>query len=151
MKKILGLLAIVLTISSCTQVNSSGEKNVTQGEDTIADVDISLSKMDVVEELANIKEDNLILLKASGSEPGWFAEFYSTRIRLVVDYGKDSLLFDRKNDDLSKDNVKIQFGKSDEMTIIKKACTNAAGDVTDRTVSLTYKGKKYQGCGILGK
>lgn len=148
MKKIIGLLAIVLTISSCTQINSTGEKNVTKGDDTIADMDISLSKMDVVEELANI-EDDRILLKASGSEPGWFAEFYSTKIRLVVDYGKDSLTFVRKNEDLSKDNLNILFGKSDEINITKKACTNAAGEVTDRTLNITYKGKKYQGCGIL--
>ena len=151
MKKIISLLAIVALVS-CTQVNSNSEKTVTKGGDTVSDVDISLSKMDVVEELSNIKDSHEILLKASGTEPGWFAEFYPEKIRLVLDYGKDSVMFDRKNDDLAKkEDLKISFGKSDEIIIAHKPCTNSAGDVTDKTVTVTYKSKKYQGCGSLSK
>ena len=41
---LIGLTALFLV--SCTQVNTSSDKAITQGGDTVAEVDISLSKMD---------------------------------------------------------------------------------------------------------
>ena len=77
---LIGLTALFLV--SCTQVNTSSDKAITQGGDTVAEVDISLSKMDAVEELSNIEEpkEDKILFKASGTEPGWFAEIYQYKI-----------------------------------------------------------------------
>lgn len=141
---------------SCTQVNSNGEKTVTKGEDTVSDVSISLSKMDAVEELANMKEDGKaeLVFKASGTEPGWTAEFYADRLYLVADYGKDKLTIKRANIDLNqKTDLKIdlQSGAGDYILIQNKPCQNAAGETEERTVQLTYKGKLYTGCGSFKK
>ena len=43
-------------ISACTQINSNSEKAIIQGGDTIADIDVSLSKFDAIEELAAIED-----------------------------------------------------------------------------------------------
>lgn len=141
---------------SCTQVNSNGEKTVTQGEDTLSDVSISLSKMDAVEELANMKEDGKadLVFKASGTEPGFTAEFYADRLYLVADYGKDKLTIKRANIDLDQTSdlkIDLQSGAGDYILIQNKPCQNAAGELEERTVQLTYKGKLYKGCGSFKK
>lgn len=80
MLKTLTIIVTALFLSACTQINSNSGKSITQGGDTVADVDISLSKFDAVEELAAIEDpkETKITFKASGIEPGWFAEFYAT-------------------------------------------------------------------------
>lgn len=149
-----------LFLVSCSQVNSNGEKIITQGGDTIGEVDISLSKMDLVEELSKIDEPETskLLFKASGTEPGWFAEFYNNKLRLVVDYGKDSLNVESQFDNLdSKDGFMYEIAIGDKtnknfIQIINKSCTDAgSGDTKDRQVALSYKGKTYKGCGNFSK
>ncbi len=157
MKKIiLPCFASLLLLASCTQVNSNGEKTITQGEDTVSDVNISLSKMDAVEELANMKEEGTaqLLFKASGSEPGWTAEFYTDRIFIVADQGTDKITVKRKNIDLDQPtDLKIDIGSSvvDCITIQNKPCTNMAGEKESRYVKLVYNGKLYTGCGSFVK
>lgn len=152
---------IALFIISCTQVNTSGEKTVTQGGDTIAEVDISLSKYDAITELAQIDEEQKqkLLFKASGIEPGWFAEVYNNKLRLVVDYGEDSLILDNKFEGLdNKDGYLFNVegdknkNKNVQILIINKSCTDAgSGNIKDRQVSVLFKGKKYKGCGSFEK
>jgi hypothetical protein len=148
------IIAAASFLVSCTQVNSSGDKTITQGDDTLAEVDISLSKMDAVEELSKIDEpkEDKIIFTASGTEPGWFAEISALKIRVVLDYGKDSVILDNKgaviteNDDYNytiKDNISISASK--------KPCTAVSGDKADRQVTVVYKGKKYSGCGSFVK
>ena len=142
---------------SCTQVNSTNGKTITQDGDTIAEVDISLSKLDAIEELAYIEEpvESKLLFKASGTEPGWFAEFYTNKLRLVVDYGKDSLILEnQKNEGLdSKEGYLLELlndtkTKKYTFQIINKPCIDAgSGDKMDRQVEVIYKDKKYKGCG----
>jgi uncharacterized membrane protein len=148
------LAAITLTLiifTSCTQVNSTGEKTITQGEDTVSDVNISLSKMDAVEELSNVTEESTeLVFKAGGTEPGWSAEFYKDRIFIVADYGTDKITIKRNNIDLNqKTDLKIDIKSSlvDCITIENKSCTNAAGEKESRSVKLVYGGKLYTGCG----
>jgi uncharacterized membrane protein len=157
MKKIIlsGVVSLLFLVS-CTQVNSNGEKTVTQGEDTVSGVDISLSKMDAVEELAAMKEEGTakLLFKASGSEPGWTAEFYTDRIFIVADEGTDKITVKRKNIDLDQTtDVKINIGSSvvDDITIQNKPCTNMAGEKESRSVKMVYNGKLYMGCGSFVK
>lgn len=157
MKKII-LPAIVslLLVASCTQVNSNGEKTVMQGEDTISDVNISLSKMDAVEELANMKEEGAakLLFKASGAEPGWTAEFYADRIFIVADQGTDKITIRRENADLDQTadlKIKLSSGVDDCITIQNKPCTNMAGEKESRTVTMLYNGRQYSGCGSFVK
>lgn len=152
---------ISLFLISCTQVNTTGEKTVTQGGDTIAEVDISLSKYDAITELAEIDEESSqkLLFKASGIEPGWFAEVYNNKLRLVVDYGEDSLILDNKFEGLdNKDGYLFNVegdknkNKNVQILIINKSCTDAgSGNIKDRQVSVLFKGKKYKGCGSFEK
>lgn len=156
MKKILFPAVLSFIIASCTQVNSSSEKTVTEGEDTVSEVNISLSKMDAIEELANMKEEGTaeLVFKASGSEPGWTAEFYADRIFIVADYGTDKITIKRKNSDLDqKTDLKIDIGSSpvDCIVIQNKPCTNAAGETESKYVKLVYNGKLYTGCGSFVK
>ncbi len=157
MKKIiLPCFVSLLFLASCTQVNSTGEKTITQGEDTVSDVNISLSKMDAVEELANMKEEGTakLLFKASGSEPGWYAEFYSDRVFVVAEQGAAKITVKRVNNDLDQEaDVKIDLGSSlvDCITIQNKSCTNMAGEQESRYVKMVYNGKLYTGCGSFVK
>jgi len=156
MKKTYFAALAFLILASCTQVNSTGDKTITQGEDTVSDVNISLSKMDAVEELANMKEEGTaeLLFKASGSEPGWTAEFFKDRIFIVADQGSDKITIKRNNIDLDqKTDLKIDIGSSlvDCITIQNKPCTNMAGEKEERYVKLVYNGKLYTGCGSFQK
>ncbi len=145
---LLGLSLVFLV--SCTQVNSSGEKTVTKDGDTVADVDISLSKMDMVEELSKIDEPEAdkIVFRASGTEPGWFAEISKQKIRIVLDYGKDSLITEYSGPALTE-GAGFEFkGKDYTINVTPDACIDAAsGDKKDSKVTITHNGKKYTGCG----
>lgn len=160
MKKIIISLSI-LGLSACTQVNSESEKNITQGEDTISSVDIPMGKTDAivnaVEELSN-EESNApqkLLFKASGMEPGWFGEIYSNKLRLIVDYGKDSLIVNENFVDLKIDNsytynhASASSNKANalSLTIKKESCTATSGDKVNYTVAFRLNNKSYSGCG----
>lgn len=157
MRNFLILGAAVFVLLACNQVNTTGEKTITQGEDTIAEVDISLSKMDAVEELSKIDEPakNKLLFKASGTEPGWTADFYDNKLRLVVDYGKDSLLIDDKFSMSESDksyaysNSTTVNGKNMAISVAfsNSPCTSASGSKEDRSVSIKFNNKEYKGCG----
>jgi len=160
MKNILISLGL-LSLAACTQVNSESEKNITSGEDTISTVDISMGKtdalIDAVEELS--KEETAdapkLLFKASGMEPGWFGEIYSNKLRLIVDYGKDSLIVEDVFKDLKieKDYTYNHAAASNSkanalsLTIKKESCTAASGDKVNYTVSFKLNNKSYKGCG----
>jgi uncharacterized membrane protein len=157
MKKDIFFGFAILLLTSCTQVNTSSDKLITQGGDTVAEMDISFSKMDAVEELSDIddSESNDVLFKASGTEPGWFAEFSANKLRLLVDYGKDSLILIDKFEGLD-DKEGYLFGvqgekdinKNVSVYIVNKPCVDAgSGDKMTRQVYVTFKGKKYSGCG----
>lgn len=153
---LLGLTAFILV--SCTQVNSTGEKTITQGDDTVSSVEISTSKVDALNTLAEMDETETskLIFKASGTEPGWFAEIYNNKLRLVVDYGKDSLIMENQKFEGLDDKEGYIFGvqgdkdasKNIGINIINKPCTDAgSGDKMDRMVVVSYKGKSYKGCG----
>ncbi|MCD6019591.1 MAG: hypothetical protein K0S53_2712 [Bacteroidetes bacterium] len=155
MKKIILSGIVMLAMFSCTQVNSNGEKTITKGGDTVADVDISLSKLDAINELAEIKDPSELLFRASGTEPGWFAEFYNDKLRLVVDYGKDSIWiedsFEKIKEEKSFTYMKTLNEKSVTMSIESKSCTNAAGEKADRSVIIKFNNSVYKGCGSFVK
>lgn len=161
MIKYILLSLIALSLVSCTRVNTKGEKTITQDGDTIAEVDISLSKIDALNSLAEIEEPKTdkLLFKATGIEPGWMAEIYDNKLRLVVDYGKDSLILDNKFEDLDSnsgyvfDNHANKDG--DEKVSIRienKPCTDeGSGVIKDRYIIIVYKAKTYKGCGSFVK
>lgn len=163
MKKYILLSSTLFAFIACTQVTTTGEKNITQGGDTVASVDISTSKVDALNTLAEMDEEtepSKLLFKASGTEPGWFAEFYNNKLRLVVDYGKDSLIMNNQKFEGLDNKDGFIFGvqgdkdeaKNVGINIINKSCVDAgSGDKKDRTVVVTYKGKTYKGCGSFVK
>lgn len=156
MKKNILLGALSFSLISCTQVNSNGEKSITHGEDTVSEVNISLNKYDAISELADIKDPEELQFRASGTEPGWMAEFYNNKLRLVVDYGKDSLIMEnQKFEDLDNKDGFVFIVQGDKDTnknvgikIVNASCVAPGnGNKEDRTVVVTYKGKTYKGCG----
>ncbi|MDF2448268.1 MAG: hypothetical protein K0R26_772 [Bacteroidota bacterium] len=151
MKEIIGTVVFCFLLLGCSQVNTNGEKTITQGGDTVADVNISLSKLDAISELADINEPSELLFKASGTEPGWFAEFYNDKLRLVVDYGKDSVWindsFEKVIDAGGFTYLKTLKDKDVTISVENKPCVNAAGDKTDRSVILKFNSAIYKGCG----
>ncbi|MBC7695570.1 MAG: hypothetical protein H7141_09010 [Burkholderiales bacterium] len=151
MKKIILSGIVAFSLNSCTQVNSNGEKTITQGEDTVAEVGISLNKYDAISELAEIKDPSVLLFKASGTEPGWFAEFYNDKLRLIVDYGKDSIWIDDSFEKISDEKgftyMKTIKEKSVTISVENKSCTSAAGESADRSIIVKFNNSIYKGCG----
>ena len=158
MQKLLSILVTAFFLSACTQINSNSEKSITQGGDTVADIDVSLSKFDAIEELAAIEEPakNNIIFKASGIEPGWFAEFQADKLRLVVEYGQDSVLLNHDFTDI-KNEKGFSFTKSIKfhnkatnlkITLINKPGVNpGSGNKEDRLVNVELNNKTYTGYG----
>ncbi len=135
------LIALILVECNDTKTTDS-EKNA----DTES---VPLSKLDMVDELAGL-ENNDVIFKASGTEPGWMADFYKERIRLILNFGRDSIIINRNNADINgKGEVKIKLpsGAHDFMTIENKPCTAISGDVSERTVTIKCKETNYKGCG----
>ncbi len=145
----------MLAMISCTQVNSNGEKTITQGDDTVTEVGISLNKYDAISELAEIEEPQELLFRATGTEPGWMAEFYNDKLRLVVDYGKDSIWiddsFEKIKDEKGFTFMKTIKEKSVTISVENKTCTDAAGDKADRLVMIKFNNTVYKGCGNFTK
>lgn len=154
------ILSVIL-FSSCTQVNTEGTKNIVVGEDTVAEVDIAISKLDQIAEIAEEpKQEQKLIFTAHGSEPGWLAQFYTNKLRVLANYGKDSILL---NDDFTslidaKDynyNKSITInGKSSNIiiSIQNKSCVSeASGDKEDKKVLMNFNFKTYSGCGSFNK
>lgn len=161
MIKYITVSVMAFFLVSCTQVNTTGEKTITQGGDTESEVNISLSKIEALNSLAEMDEEQThkMVFKASGTEPGWFAEVYDNKLRLLVDYGKDSLILNSKFEDLDNEkgslielNNENDKSKKNSIQIINKPCiADGSGDKMDRTVVVTYKTKTYKGCGSFVK
>ncbi len=163
-KNIIPIIALFL-ITACNQFNSKGEKTLKNGDDTVASIDISVSKLDALTNLVEEEEqqqakDNKLLFLAHGSEPGWYAQFYGNKLRLIVDYGKDSALFVEKFENL--DNPKgYAFSKtynvcgvdrSIAVSISNTPCVySASGDKEERNVIIKLNNKTYKGCGSFAK
>lgn len=165
MKKIVIPIIALFMMSACNQLNSKGEKSVKEGDDTVANVDISVSKLDALTNLVEEEEqryakEHKLLFTAHGSEPGWYAQFYSNQLKLVVDYGKDSLLIEDTFENL--DNAKgYNYSKATSengekyavsIAIANKPCVyTASGDKEDRSVTVKLNNKTYTGCGSFAK
>ena len=165
MKKIILSLATFALLQSCNQSKTTANKNVTVGEDTVAEVDFAITKLDQIAEIAEVsteskKQEHKLLFVAHGTEPGWFAQFYTDKLRVLVDYGKDSILIDDTFDKLDGANgytytkAVSEAGKKYAIAIKLEnvSCvSDASGDKEDRKVILIYNNKTYKGCGNFAK
>jgi uncharacterized membrane protein len=152
--KCLVVVAIAIGFMNCEQVAKIDAQMDADSTDIANEIADMTNTLEAVERLAEDGESELIF-KASGTEPGWIAEYYTDKFKLIVDYGKDSLIikniskyfdvnggysFSYKNSEGGKEihlNVKIE----------DKECIAASGDKKPRTVTVTYNGKIYTGCG----
>lgn len=164
MNKIILSISTILLITSCNQIKTSDSKNITMGEDTVAEMDIAISKLDQIAEIAKEpeaeKQEQKLLFAAHGTEPGWFAQFYNNKLRLLVDYGKDSVLINdtfEKLDDakgytynkaVNENGLKYALSIAIENT---SCISEASGDKEDRKVTVKYNNKTYKGCGSFVK
>ena len=148
-KLILSLLA--LSLLSCEQVEKLDQQMEPDSTDIANEISDVKKEMALVEHLA--KEDqSKLLFTAFGSEPGWTMEIYATHIKMMLNYGKDSLWI---NDDFTNANSEDGFAYSadnnnDKITIKIKneSCTDESkGDKHNRKVEFTLKGKTLTGCG----
>ncbi len=98
------------------------------------------------------------LLIARGSEPGWYAEFFKNKLRLLLNYGKDSLTIENDFSAITTNksytcainqtikNTKISLA----ITIDLKPCTEeASGETRERTILINYNAKAYKGCATI--
>ena len=144
MKKIF-LIIICAIFFSCGQVDN---KNNLSGDST--EVNLPTSKLEALTELSEVEPESKLLFSGFGSEPGWILEIFNNSIRVVVDYGKDSLIV---NEDFSSKYSVENFNynladKKFALTIEKKTCTDdTKGDTNSHSVTFEYNGKKYKGCG----
>ena len=152
--KRISIVALVVGLMGCEQVakiDAQMDADSTDIANEIADMNGTLQALEKLSEAGESK----LIFKASGTEPGWFAEYFTDKFKLVTDYGKDSLIiqniskyfdlnggysFSYKNSEAGKEtrlNVKIE----------DKECFAASGDKKSKTVTVNYNGKIYTGCG----
>lgn len=157
-KRIFGLVfaAMIIVSTSCEQIEKIDKQMDADSTDIaneISDAGVT-NTLEAVERLANDGYSE-ILFKASGTEPGWTAEYYTDKFRLVVDYGKDSLIIRNISKYLDpKSGYSFSFINSDngkenrlDVKIEDKECIDAAGNKKAKTVTVTYNKKVYRGCG----
>lgn len=150
MKKIF-LLIITIGFLSCEQIeklDAQMEPDSTDIANEIADIK---TKMDAVEALS--KEGKpVLLLKAFGTEPGWLMEIYPSFMKVLFNYGQDSLLIsDDFNDAANEKGFEYSADNNTGKIIVKiknESCTDdSKGDTHSRKVELTLQNKVYKGCG----
>lgn len=154
MRKILLASLVAFAFSNCEQIEKIDAQMDADSSEVAHEIE-ELRNLGTLERMAAEGESEL-LFKASGSEPGWIAEYYTDKFKLVTDYGKDTLIirniskyfdsgegyssFSYKNSENGKEihlNVKLE----------EKECTDEAGTKKPRTVTITFNDNVYTGCG----
>ena len=152
MKKLLCTAFVAITLCGCEQIekiDAQMDADSTDVDNEIAD----LKSLGTLERLA--KEEHKLIFKASGSEPGWTAEYYTDQFKLLANYGKDSLIIQNISKYFDLDGGYSFSYKNSEagneirlsVKIEDKECTNAAGDKKPKTVTVNFNDKVYTGCG----
>jgi uncharacterized membrane protein len=148
MKKTLVVL-LAFSLLSCEQI----EKIDAQMDADSTDIANELAEMSgtlgVVERLTHESE---VLFQAVGSEPGWYAEFHTDKFRMLMNYGKDSIVLFRefsKGGDLNFTYNNTEDGQNIKMKVQveNKECTDAAGGKNPNTVTVTFNEQTFTGCG----
>lgn len=163
MKVRLVLLALIFTAFSCnTKINEEDNIPTSKTEllTELADDEDSIKTAVKTENVVVQSQNNFKpILIARGSEPGWYAEFFKDHLRLLVDYGKDSVFVESDFTNIAKIKIynssftKATTGKGVTkiialtINIDEKTCVEAAsGDKQDRTISIKFNDKIYKGC-----
>ncbi len=119
---------------------------------------ISLGEVDSTKKEPETKPHGKILLIARGSEPGWYAEFSSTHLRLLINNGTDSLHLDNDFSNVVSDSVYKKTiieasstnGKGASMSLVikidVKPCIEMSGEKRDKSITLRYNNQNFKGC-----
>lgn len=123
---------------------------------------INKTETDTVSENSNSRTITkaTLLLVARGSEPGWYAEFFSDHLRLLIDNGTDSLIIEKDFSDINSGNSyssaiaetgnshnKIMKTTAMAISIENKACSEeASGEKREKSIVIKYNSKTYKGC-----
>jgi uncharacterized membrane protein len=148
-------------IEALTNLDEETDSAITKTEVTTNAVTIqsTATTATTVTNTARIMANSKAFLIARDSEPGWYVEFYKDGLRLLANYGKDSLIV---NQDLSmlenqkkftltltksNFNGNAKFTSDVLITVEEKACTEAgSGEKREQTITLKYNAKTYKGC-----
>lgn len=146
---------IAVSLMSCEQIEKIDKQMDADSTEVAHDIE-ELKSLGTLERMTAEGESEL-LFKASGSEPGWIAEYYTDKFRLVVDYGKDSLIiknvskyFDSSTGYSSFSYKNTGEGKETRLNvkIEEHECTDQAGVKNPYTITVTFNDKVYKGCGV---
>jgi uncharacterized membrane protein len=148
MKKIFHTISLILMITACNSVRTEGETEITKGNDTVANLKVEVSN----EGMNRKMNDNNLLFEGRGTEPGWFIQIYEGKLRLLVDYGADSVIIADSFEGIkAEENFnynKVSGDNKLELNIKNKPCTDEGkGDTSPQTVVVNWKNKSYTGCG----
>lgn len=128
------------------------EPDSTDIANEIADVK---KEMAIVEHLAK-EGQSVLLFKAFGSEPGWYMEIYPSHMKVLFNYGQDSLLI-RDNFENAADEKGFNYSAENEggnikVKLVNESCKDeSVGDTHNRRVEMTIQNKTYKGCGDIQK
>lgn len=144
MKKIFYNIILLCGSCACTSVHTEGEQEVTKGKDTVAKVHVEVSSET---NKKPVTADTLIF-QAHGTEPGWFVQLYTNKLRAVLDYGKDSVIIEDKFSGING-SKNFKYNKNNlELIISTNSCTDeGSGETLPKEVTVNWKNKSYKGCG----
>ena len=156
MKKLAACFALAGIFVSCNIPEKGNEENIPTSklevltslgnEDTLKGKE---EKTEVTDNANSRMAENLKpLLIARGSEPGWYAEFFANHLRLLVDYGKDSLILENDFSGINNDKTFNAVVENKlNISIANTPCTEeASGEKREKSISIKYKNKTYKGC-----
>ncbi len=159
MKKLFTAIALLNLCFTCSEPKTDEQS---QKEDETTEIGLSKTEQ-IVEITEPVKEDvtaSKLIFKASGTEPGWYAEFYNNKLKLVVDYGKDSLMITDNFETITKPEA-FAYSKAESsngtkfalaISVLNKVCVaSGSGDKLDKTVEIKLNNKTYKGCGSVVK
>lgn len=153
------ILVYLILFSSCNQVKEEDNIPTSKLE--------ALTSLEESEDSVKTNSDRIFnkidttrpILIARGNEPGWYAEFFNNRVKLLLNYGKDSLTlqhnFSRIASDSSYNAIisKTTFDEDSEksvklsVSVLNKACNeDGSGEKREKSITLIYNGKTLNGC-----
>ncbi len=154
MKKLF-LALLVIGLVSCEQIEKLDKQMEPDSTDIANEIADIKTKMDAVEQLSK-EGKSVLLFKAFGSEPGWYMEIYPSHMKVLFNYGQDSLLisddFDNAADEKGFEYSADNEGGKIKVKILNESCKDeSVGDTHNRKVEMIIQNKMYKGCGDIQK
>jgi len=145
-------IIVAFVFFGCEQIEKIDKQMDADSTDIANEIaDMRSGNAGALEKLAN--DGGALLYKAVGSEPGWYAEFYESKFRMLMNYGKDSIVLFREFKEGG--DLNFTYNNTEEGNNIKlivkiedKECTDDAGGKNPNTVTVNFNDKVLKGCGM---